>query len=231
MNFTKLSQARSTFDSLMNRFGAFLLKNVPYRDMPYEDIPISVLENKHVLDLQLQDWKLAYDNFCKEPISKASKILENDQKRGLQLLEIHCGTLQLYMQSTLPNNPTIFGDSPNPLIETILHKAEELIMSSGQWGQDRRIFSAETGIVAILFSIAMKVTDPNISSRAVHLLLRCNKREGLYDSNKMAYIILELQRTHRTSSNIALESAAAHIADLPGGIGSIAQILGIEQDI
>lgn len=247
MEFATLSQARSSLDSLMNQFSSFLMKNAAYREASFIDIPIPTLERKQDFDLQLQKWKLSYDTFCKESIIEKSKIPEKEQKRSRQLLEIHYYTLQLFFNSAFPINPTIFGRSPNLQVEEILRKAEDLIASYEKPGRRQRTFSAETGIIAPLFLIAMKVTDPTLASRVVQLLLRCNRREGLYDSEVIAQLILEIQRTRNArqhgvhafdrleerfsdlvSSSGSLESAVADIADLPGGLSTMAKILGID---
>ena len=229
MRFETVSQARSLLDNLMNQFSNFLMENSHYRE-EYFNIPVSILERKHELGLRIQRWKLAYDAFSVESTASRLKVPARDQMWSMQLLEIHYDTLELFLKSAFPLNPGVFGKFPNSPIEDIFRKVEDLLAGFEERGGHRRIFSAETGVIAPLFLIAMKATDPALSSRAVQLLLSCNRREGLYDSNMVTRVILNLQQKRKTTGNSAsLESDVVNIANLPGGLGTMAAILGVSQ--
>lgn len=169
---------------------------------------------------------------------------------SIAVLRIHYLSFRLLLESSLPHDPTAFtttGSSKHKsTINVILELAEGVLAASTQGSaadgnNNNKIVSAEAGIIAPVFLIAMKSGDATIVQRALSLLVASNRREGLYDAKVVIGIVENIMSR---AADVAAESAqgygssseaikpleyidADNINIRVGGVDGIAKNLGV----
>jgi hypothetical protein len=211
--FRDLAEAQVTLDKLQNQLLNFLTRNNHYKFVSAEGLPESIVQEKHELRKQFRRWSDALDEFGKtqsqsEEVGRHPHDQKDDIKfqRGTTVLKLHHRIAQMFLSASFPEDSSIFGASPNPDAEFILELAEFLIHSNQRShlnapstsSSPHRSFSAEMGIVAPLFLLAMKCHNPQVSERAVSLLAASNRREGLLDAHMVLGIVRRVAMLKQT---------------------------------
>ncbi|KAK3315667.1 hypothetical protein B0H66DRAFT_347936 [Apodospora peruviana] len=206
--FPGLAEAQLLLTRLTNCIFRFLLDNSP-PDLVNSPVSVdpNVLEEKAWLLNQLDIWEqkfgvlksLAIQEDNSADTTKLNKSQQRDDSlvRGVQTLLIQHRTFQMLLTSRLPeNSEAVFGITPCPDAEFILQLSESLLQRQSE-SDRRQIFSSETGIVAPLTVIAIRCADESVCTRAMRLLQRSRRREGLYDSGTMVELIRKLEMLQR----------------------------------
>lgn len=248
--FSATPDAQSCLDNLINDLFNMLTRNLHDIRSPIESLPLALVEKKASLLRRFDEWERANEKLSQRRSTKN----EEGACAELYLAIIH-QTGRLLLQSRFPNNFDVFTAIPNPSIARILNMAEELVSTQeGQaepLHQQRRVYSAETGIIAPLFLIAIKCGDPTLSSQAARLFSRVNRREGFHDSQMLMGIVHKLQGLRAVARNDgfddqdtssiptasssedgagltfpSLEFVKPEVFDMPGGWEAVSQRLG-----
>lgn len=252
--FMTIRSAQKSLHYLLSSLWTFLTTNLSCKSVPLDMIPPAVTKEKQLLNLRFQAWEAACGQLAASLEPKHVQARKDrSSKAGLDLLSLLHKANRLLLDSNFPHDPSVFSKSPNPPVEEVLDLSEKLLSESEQnvsHGR-RRVFSAETGVVAPLFLVAIKCSDPFLSSRAIDLLAKCSRREGLYDGELVLDILQAIQQQDAapgftghsadageddpegsvpSPSNVALEMKASDIADLPGGLVVMAKMLGVKTD-
>lgn len=198
--FLNLDEAYGAFTRLQTSLLHFLTTQIPHKFFDEGSLPPHVAEQKRLFEDRFRVWLARFE--------KSDFTGDGDKcdPFGAQLLLIRCHVSKMILAANCPINERVFGDSPNPRVERILDMAEELFCQSqrakerpdqknaGPW----RSFSSEVGIVAPLFTLAARCSDDALSERAVELLTRAQRREGLYDSGTMAEVVHQFRKARRS---------------------------------
>lgn len=222
--FSDLAEAQVTLDRLQNQLFNFITRNNHCKFVSAEDLPESIVKEKVELQKQFRRWSVALDEFCElqtqsKPVrrhlhgSKDNLMIQ----QGIAVLKLHHRVAQMFLLAGFPEDSSTFGASPNPDADFILELAESLIHSeqrshlgaASTSSTPSRSFSAEMGIVAPLFLLAMKCHDPQISERAVSLLAASNRREGLIDAQMVLGIVQQVATLKRREEVTPLVAEAA----------------------
>ena len=177
--FTSIADAKASLTVLLNWLLRFLISNGKYKFWPIDQIPAAVLDERASLVRAYDAWRCGFDGLVKEHQSSP-------------VLQIHYLVFRLLLDGSLPHDPTAFDGEPESenarKIYAILELAESAVGAQRDATPDEmpktngRTISAETGIVAPLFLVAMKSRDSGIVGRALSVLAASNRREGLYDA-------------------------------------------------
>ncbi|KAM0210753.1 hypothetical protein ACHAQD_010630 [Fusarium lateritium] len=207
--FTGLQKAQQSLVRLQAWLYHFVNKNSDYHDEPKESLPVIILQEKDALMQGYTSWITAINSFEDENKCKDETL------HGIRTLLVHFHVCRMIVESKFPNDPEVFGASPNPAAHKILDLAETLLQyttlingSPNVTKSPRRNFSLETGVVAPLFALAIKCSDESVATRAAHMLTSSQRREGLYDSQSMAQIITVLKDTRDVGMSIKQEDGS-----------------------
>ncbi|CAJ0546887.1 Ff.00g015140.m01.CDS01 [Fusarium sp. VM40] len=207
--FTGLQKAQQSLVRLQAWLYHFVNKNADHHNEPKESLPVDILQEKDALMKGYTSWIIAINNYEKET------ECDNETLHGIRTLLVHFHVCRMIVESKFPNDPEVFGASPNPAAHKILDLAETLLQyttllngSPNATKSPRRNFSLETGVVAPLFALAIKCSDESVATRAAQMLASSQRREGLYDSQTMAQIVTLLKDTRDVGMGIKQEESS-----------------------
>lgn len=127
--FSDLAEAQVTLDKLQNQLFNFLTRNNNYKFMSADDLPNSIVQEKHELEKQFRRWSEALDRFLlklqtqPEAVERSPRDPEHDDtkiQQGTAILRLHHRIAQTFLLAGFPEDSSIFGASPNPDAEFIL---------------------------------------------------------------------------------------------------------------
>jgi hypothetical protein len=192
--FSNLEAAQRELSKLQNWLFHLLITNVTYKSMPVECVPRTVLLEKSNLEQQIRTW---YKKFS--PPVPWSQPTASVSSSGKSILLIQYYVSRMLLASNFPENRSVFGACPNPLAEKAVEMAENVLLhaqhtsSSAKTMQNpRRIFSAESGVIAPLALIIIKCADPSVVQRATRILTLLRRQEGLYDTTSLLAVAQHL---------------------------------------
>lgn len=228
--FKSFGDAQMELAKLQNWLFHLLVKNNPHKFAPIQELPPALLQEKNVLEEKFGKWKERFD-----VLSNTDQLQVNEKtpaRCSAAILLIHWNMSLMFMLSNFPHDTTVFGtpDSSSPAAEDILTLAGGVLReetmgtpktpdgtNAPQWSSESRtIFSAETGIVAPLFLLAMKSSRPTVVARSLGLLGACRRHEGLYHSDAAVSIAESMTKMPVAES---------------GPIASVATSMGGSQDV
>jgi hypothetical protein len=181
--FSTLDEAYQTLMRLKNGFLSSLITASPQTPLRRDSLTAPALTEKDLLLRRLHLWLGRFEN---------SEFIEK-QETGAQMLLFHYKVADMFLTGSYPANATaVFEANPNTRAREILDLAEDVLRRTGYGGGSRRSLSSETGVAAPLFAMAMKCSDDHVRARALQLLERSDRREGLYDTQVMATNIQEV---------------------------------------
>ncbi|GAW10912.1 hypothetical protein ANO14919_002490 [Xylariales sp. No.14919] len=252
--FKTIDNAQSELTKLQNRMMRFLISNNSFKFWPEQNLPEGVKLEKQAIDEAYTEWNENFDRFVRgqsstpgergdcHSSSDNSKMIHgeewsSDQVRGLAqdpaiaILRIHYHISRLLLAASLPYDTSVFcGPSGSPHYHT-LKKVLDLIESSPQaHGAGSRSIGVETGIIAPLFLVVMKCTDPTIFGRAFNLLSAISgRREGMFSSRVLIEIATRVASQHQIPYiAAALEYQAGDaLEERVNGLAGVAKNLGI----
>jgi hypothetical protein len=222
--FGNMEDARRTLDKLQNQLFNFLTRNNRHKFVPVGGLPDSLVLEKGELAKQFRRWSAALDGFLELQTQRTvdeglhgNPELPMHIQRGATILKLHHRLGHMFLLAGFPEDPSVFGATPNPDVEFVLAMAESLVQSNHESNlyspstspATSRSFSAEMGIVAPLFLLAMKCHDGYMRAKAVSLLAISNRREGLIDGRMVLGIVERVEMLKRKEETTPLVVEAA----------------------
>ncbi|KAK4987119.1 hypothetical protein LTR50_004815 [Elasticomyces elasticus] len=213
--FASIDDAQTTLDKLLNWAFHFLTANSKYKFMPLCEVPPAVVQERFELVTQFRRWSVTLDGFSSCTMQQPSMsptehlVAARSVSEGSTLLKIHHRSAQMLLDSCLAQAnfyPNEFDDGGKSVLEMsrpLIKKAVSLSAISAVAA--RRSFSSELGVVAPLFLLAIKTSDPDIREEAISLIAASGRREGLYDSHGIVEIFKKLTEPQQLSSCVDLE--------------------------
>jgi hypothetical protein len=201
--FSNLDEAHGAFTRLQGSLLDFMTKQLLYKFCDKESLPPHVAAQKRFFEDRFRVW---YVRFGKSDFTgNTSTGNGGPPSLGAQLLLVRWQVSKMVLEANYPIDESVFGASPNPRVEGILDTAEELFRHSqeakanshqhnvGHW----RSFSSEVGIIAPLFTLAASCSDEALCTRALEVLAKAQRWEGLYDSRTIAEVVQKFRAVHR----------------------------------
>lgn len=166
--------------------------------MDIRHIPYDVTARRRELVDSIDDWVQKANEFEFHALTHRPDFLANHENlKPLAVGRLHGGTFRLLLLHSLPDaikaNAPTFEDEAEDLLS-----AGRTALSAASNSNDptilNRSFSLNLGIVASIFLLAIKVTDPAMRQAAHQLLLSAEGlREGFYDAKGMSDNIANLE--------------------------------------
>jgi len=246
-SFSSLDEALVALTKLQNWTLRFLITNERFKpQLSEDDLPADVTQEKRSLGAAFAGWKAAFESLLRttsaslsgqdqEPPAAASPMPDalsfgGETGRKIAVIRIQFIIFTLLLASSTPDDPRVFCTPRLPqhqsAIDTMLDLAE-WVVSDTEPGSV--VVSAETGIVAPVFLLAMKSDDAAVVSRALNLLASYNRREGPYDSKRVVSIAQAIAAQGPELVQAPLEHRAGLCIDERiGGLDGIAKNYGLE---
>lgn len=192
-SFNTIIQARDSMVHLMNLAMRFI-HSVKFRRYS-NDITITDLSHLSQIASGLLDWKVRLDHFLAgrtaNPSSTSSNKTLTEAATVLEIQQIVCLT---WLHRCTATNETI-TDADIPLYTHAVSLAETLPPPPNSTSHNGT-FLFDMEIVSPIYLVAVKCRHPLIRRRAIAVLRRNVRREGLWDSMKAAAIaerIMEME--------------------------------------
>ena len=174
LRFSTLLEARNSLDYLTrsyNRFYSTVRDNiVPGGDQD--------AQRRKFLS-KLNCWLIAFDEFI-----LTSPGFDNKDRYAIKILRLQYLIGTMFLATTEPYNEMMW-DSDNELSSRVTDLAaqivEEFRMLYGLNGKCTPIFSLDTGFTSILFHVARRCRDPLIRRKAIGILQRSPRQDGVWD--------------------------------------------------
>ncbi|KAI0429411.1 hypothetical protein F5Y09DRAFT_260455 [Xylaria sp. FL1042] len=252
--FQTIDNAQADLTRLQSGKLQFLIHNETLKFWPEHDLPEVVKLEKQAIEEACTVWYEKLGRFVHDhSISPAehdkkhdgseisgtsrgedgcsAQVRESAQDPAITILLIHYHIFRLLLSASLPHDPSVFGAPPGTAHYNTLNRILDLMESTPQArGAGSRSLGAETGIVAPLFLLIMKCTDPAVFERALNLLLAISgRREGMFDSRVLAEIAMRFASQHQTPlGTVALEwQAGDALEKRVNGLAGFAKNLGV----
>ncbi|KAI0457253.1 hypothetical protein F5B21DRAFT_100785 [Xylaria acuta] len=252
--FKTIDNAQADLTRLQSRTLQFLISNNLFKFRPEHDLPEKLKLEKQAIEEAYAKWNEKLNRFshdqsnppkeCSDCHSRnddaetsdgeedySAPVLEATRDPAIVILRIHYYVFRLLLAANFPYNPSIFSGPSDSVSVRKLNKVLDLIESTPQaQGAGTRSLAVETGIIAPLFLVVMKCTDPAIIKRAFDLLSALSgRREGMFDSRVLAEIALRITSQYQTPPrSAALEWQAGNALDeRVNGLSGVAKNLGI----
>ncbi|KAK4941725.1 hypothetical protein LTR28_008835 [Elasticomyces elasticus] len=214
--FASIDDAQTTLDKLLNWAFHFLTANAKYKFMPPCEVPPAVFQERFELVTQFRRWSVALDGFSSCTMQQPSTsppehlVAAPSVSEGSTLLRIHHRSAQMLLDSCLAQAnfyPNEFDDGGRSVLDMSRPLIQKAVLPSAKPAVAvRRSFSSELGVVAPLFLLAIKTSDPDIREEAISLIAASGRREGLYDSHGIVEIFKKLTEPQQPSSCVNLEN-------------------------
>lgn len=176
--FCSVNEARMASTSLMNstfRFVRMVLGD------HFQDA-FAALAAQLSLERQLQNWSVAFEAFVKD-----SATCTKDP-RGPCLLRIHHLIATIFVAASATKRESTF-DLHISKFEAIIESVEVILSHERNGGSlNSSSFSLDRGIIPPLFYTAIKCRFPAVRRRAIALLRRAPRKEGLWDTIESAKV-------------------------------------------
>lgn len=194
--FHSLSHAWSVVNKLMNWGFHFLGSRIENeRGLP-EDTEIGNLSEKEALDEAIDQWPSVFESFMR---SRDSNISSLDKDSATMCATIHRGTKVIVH---LAAGRSLFD--LNDDFNDILNMAGSIICNYDSKTRHRG-FGFETGLVSMLWVLAMNCPDLAMRSRALWLMKMWPRREGMWNSARISSVVEKVQKSAQ-SKDVLIES-------------------------
>lgn len=219
-SFKSLDDARLTLEKLQNWVFLFIVKNYLYR-VDQTNAPQEILDERDCLNKMMHLWQLEFDEFLRLPDNE--KLDERGQLGGLVLL-VHHKSAKMMITGAL--TPDILYEKHQADFEYIITLSEQLqdkIEKAGCKSKRCARFSSEVGVIAPVFFTCNQAVDEALRLRAIKLLKRMNRREGMWDSAVAATLAEKILTDDEEFENGDMSALAASVPEL-------ASMLGVNMD-
>ncbi|KAF4290227.1 hypothetical protein CNMCM8686_001399 [Aspergillus fumigatus] len=197
-SWSEISEAREALVLLSNRTMSFV--EAVGTDRKTRGSPGQVRQQQALLQA-LAAWLRAFECLMK----RCSRRLKKTDPRGPVLLRIQHRTNQILASVALSRDELIY-DQLDEDFRAIVSYAEDLIELNASLDKDSvlSVFSLESGLVSSLGYTARKCRNPVLRRKAIRLLYRCPRKEGLWGVQQYAVI-----------ARIIVQAEEAAVAHLP----------------
>jgi hypothetical protein len=186
INLTSLSQARSYLDQLMNR--ALIFIRLVGLERKKRDA-----QQQQKLELQQQQLLLEFDSFLAsldKLLQKMGPFIQQSDLRASLMLKIFHRTSLVWILTVMERDESVF-DHHIPDFNAIVGYAEKVVQLTS--AIDKQIdnqsrFSLEGELIAPLYFSANKCRNPSIRRRAIVLMSRYGKIEGMWNASHYAAV-------------------------------------------
>jgi hypothetical protein len=228
--FQDLAEARKYLQRLVNMCGHLAFSNYQYRDNP-DLLPVEAEAERVKLMSAVRQWAVQFDALLKSP---AMTGLSGRSLQGAFTLILQQKTIFLVLVASPFSDMRMLVPFERD-IESIVSIATWLVRTSGPFPEsgpksaftgkaqleagDPPKFTADMGIIAPLYYVAINCPNPSLRQRALDIL-KIPRREGLWDSVLISSIAEKV-----TSLN------GKHIVDsFVGNIVELAEALKLHQN-
>ena len=195
----------------------------------WSDQPPEAWELRDVCIRNISLWIRAFESFMNSHSSK----MDSKQLRGAVLLKIQNTGIKVMAnaaptsheddrsQQEVHNDPVYYARQEDDF-ETIVKLSNTLIAAAeldAKHGKPSLSFSTDMGIIAPLYYTCTHSTNKSTREIALKLLLRCPRREGMWDSQRSAQIVREFWVCEDRHRMLEQES---------GGIMPLSEMLDLE---
>ncbi|KAM3069497.1 Protein png1 [Clarireedia jacksonii] len=211
--FTNFAEAQYCWDFLMDRVLRYYRRTLFNRkhNSAKSDSPEEIAHQYAYYVTLLDDFERAYKPILEEPISFRGKVLN----RAALVLATHLKATAIIF-STVTTVSEMVYDQFISAFQYIIRAGEKIVTRyRGSNFTLNLPFSLDIGIIPSLYVVATKCREPNIRRKAVDLLFRIPRREGIWDGFLSARIgewIISCEEdgleipSQTTSTNISEES-------------------------
>lgn len=213
--FENLDQARGSLEQAAE--GLFRMFYMCESDLPRGLQNAETFENMDKYSAQLHTWNLTFEKFM---LAK-SPHFTNKEVRGAALLKIHHTTAKI-MAGVRPKCDDLraVAECVNAVekfmefiddFQIVVTLSRSLIAAAEQDAKNGKpplTFSTDLGIVGPLYYTCVKCPIHNIRTAAMDLLLRCPRREGMWNSIMVAKMIeeyWEIEQRHKAAQDTGEE--------------------------
>jgi hypothetical protein len=188
--FTSIEQAHYALTALLQSTLRFKrLEGFQHgKDVP-EKKDISSKREKLLVDLA--QWSAAFDSFLNRMIRTSTE----EQTRATQLLQIQQLAGYIHLSVTVSDEETSF-DRFLPMFQKTVSLAEALLspsdISSKLDKRRSKKFLYEDGVIPPLYLVGLKCRDPVVRRKAQGLLASARRKEGVWESDKMAKVVEQI---------------------------------------
>jgi len=212
IDFQSVNDARDVLATLMNKALRFIRVNGEKRYS--NSIGIEELLEHNQLVSRFGKWKKAFEDCVQRSPSHATQ----SERRGINLVRVHYLVSYIWLYTCLSPSEMAFDDCI-PQFEQLIDFSEDLVSDPlAIPGNSPPKFSFEMGVVAPLYFVAIKCRAPSTRRRAMGLLAKYPRREGLVDSNralKIAQRVIELEEAKVGVANVDARFLADSSRDRP----------------
>lgn len=185
-------------------------------DLPVILQPIETFAMIDKYTSQLYLWNVAFDNF----MASKSKELTGREVQGAALLKIHHTTARVMAGVCADmNNMRAVVDGVNAEkflghlddFQIIINLSRPLIAAAEQDAKNGKpplTFGSDFGLIGPLYYVCINCPTVSIRTTAMELLLRCPRREGMWNSVYIAQMIQqywELETRHKEAQGMGVE--------------------------
>ena len=187
--FSSLEEARNSLDYQTNGIVHFFkdAENKILSGMPFE---AEIESSRNYWSKQLADWDVAFKAFMNNP----NTMLNQKSQQAAWSLRIHqrMGSMHLRPRTSLMLADEFSWELYLQDYEDIVSSAEAIVaLDEIRRGtsENRKIeFSLDISLVSPVFAAAHKCREPNLRRRAIALLKKAQRQEGLWDSTIAARV-------------------------------------------
>jgi hypothetical protein len=159
---------------------------------------------------EISQWDSSFSKF----MSIKTPTLSSKELRGAALLKIHHTIIKIMSAAAIHDVSSLrslaeVANSPDTLIyytsdfDIIVNLSKSLVAAAEQDvknGKPALTFSADLGLVGPLYYVCSKCTIPQLRMKAMELLSRCPRREGMWDAEATRTMVgefWEIEERHR----------------------------------
>jgi hypothetical protein len=177
VTFYSLADAWISMNKLMNWAFQFLALRMEHGRGLLKDIKIGNLGERYILEREIDRWMIAFKAFMERANSNLSSL---DSDSAAMCAFIHRGTKLLVHLASRQDSFDLYDDFNN-----VLNKAEKIITNQDADSKTPpRGFAFETGLVAILWLLAINCPDSAMRARIIWLMKMWPRREGVWDGKQ-----------------------------------------------
>ncbi|KAI1264939.1 hypothetical protein F5Y18DRAFT_388960 [Xylariaceae sp. FL1019] len=175
--FRSLDEAADHLQTLVAR--VMRIRNAEQQMCPTGDVPLPHPSYKDMVLGQLETWSCLFRNMLRQ-----GALYKTDSKsyRPISLLRLQYTISWTLLSSYGPGREMEY-DNYLPYFQQCIALAEEVASAHEQYsGSARPTFTAELGILPVLYIIGAKCRHPTVRREALRILRRQAMREGVWDS-------------------------------------------------
>ena len=177
-SFRSLHEAQLALDKIRNHTWRFSSINAAYKHVPAEGLPPHIVHEKNQLVRQYKRWTSAIDGLWSQQSGNQAS------RESATILKVVHGSAEMFILANFPKDSSIFGASPNERARKIVALIESLRLTDAY----RRTYASEVGIIAPLAMLGSVCLDPVVMRKALVLLMKSKRREGLLDAQMIVRI-------------------------------------------